>query len=111
MFTAGPPLFLFALLDRLVQNAEISFALAGLLVAFYIRRGAGLASSGAAVFGTVVTYTVVLIVLLSFGTIFGWVDPNPSVAYSHAWTAGRALFDALTGPVMDVAERAAGRFR
>lgn len=109
MFTTESPLFILGLLDRFIQNAELSFALAALLVAFYIRRGAGFASSGAAVFGTVVTYTVVLMVLLSFGTIFGWVNPNPSVAYSHVGAAASALWDAITGPFADAAGRVIGR--
>lgn len=95
------PLFIFGLLDRVVENAEVSFALAALLVAFYVRRGAGLASSAAAVAGTTVTYTVVLLVLLSFGTIFGWVNPDPSVAYAHVTRAAAFIHETVIVRLID----------
>lgn len=87
------PLFFGAVIDRFIDTPEMGLGVAGLLTAFYVWRGMNLASTAATIAGAGVTYGVVLLVMGSIATMFGWIDPNPSIALTHAQSAFEVVAD------------------
>lgn len=91
------------LVRRLVDSPTMTLAVTGLAVAFYLRRGMGVAATGGAILGTVVTYTVVLLVLVSIATMFGWIEPVPATAREHVITVYALARDTVFEWAVDAA--------
>jgi hypothetical protein len=84
---------LLELLKALGASGSIMGAAALVVVALYLYKGAGLATTVATLTASTLTYVVVSLVALALAIAAGWIDPNPEPFFAFAQDALEAGID------------------
>lgn len=84
---------LLELLEALGFGGSVVAAAALVLVAVYLYKGAGLATTAAAVTASSLTYAVVSLVVLALAIGAGWLDPHPGPFFAFVRDAIGAVVD------------------
>jgi len=81
------------LLEALGVGGSLMVAAVLVLAAFYVRKGAGAATTVATLTASATTYVVVSLVVLAIAIASGWLEPNPDPFLAFATDAFEAGLD------------------
>lgn len=84
---------LLELLEALGVGGSLMVAAVLVVAAFYLRKGAGVATAVATLTASTLTYVVVSLIVLAVAIAAGWLEPNPDPFLALANDAFEAGLD------------------